>query len=157
MNATISKPSYLLNLLKWVDCFEHVTFWDVMHTFSVELSVWRAALICCLCSHVSRRKCNLFYKAFWCLVVWCDSQDEDVCVQYILSKFAKIVSRFSSRYSSSLCTGFVSLKFTRVEDLNRVWGGSGSSSDEQSSETCPETTPLGFSFLSSCSFPVVCF
>lgn len=108
-----------------VDCFEHFGFWGITHTYNLELSVWWAGLINCLCSRVSRRKCNLFYKAFWYLVVWCVSQDEDVCVQYILSKFVKMVSAFRSRYSSSLCTGLVCLKITRLEDLSRVWGAEG--------------------------------
>lgn len=46
-------------------------------------------------------------------------------VQYILSKFAKIVSGFGSRCSFSLCTDRVCLKITRLEDQSSVRGAEG--------------------------------
>lgn len=46
-------------------------------------------------------------------------------VQYILSKFAKIVSGFGSRCSFSLCTDRVCFKITRLEDQSSVWGAEG--------------------------------
>lgn len=57
---------------------------------------------------------------------WCDMTTKmKMSVQYILSKFAKIVSRFGSRCSFSLCADLVCLKITRMEDWSSVWGAEG--------------------------------